>query len=349
MECPETVSEPASTPPADPMANLRAEAEKDLGALFGEAPREDKAPVSDAVKDDVEPKAPVAVDVKADEDKAPKNAPNSVQAPDLSWAPENLRPKLSSVDPEVLKALKDGWLRQSDYTKKTQSLAEERKALERAKEKAALWERLEANPAAALAAQRVLDGKSPVEPEATEDVDILAMDPKQLRAWVAKEAQAAAEKIAEERIRARVEAPVQRASELTTALNDYAADLGLSETNAAQAEAFRGAVAEAAQSARELGIEVSAANVVRFVKPYVEKALASTKTVTARDEGRGLAEVASPTSRTSSVTPSRTPSSVREGRAPKDDRERKNLALHILNDSFGVNATPDELERLLSK
>lgn len=82
---------------------------------------------------------------------APQGTPEveaAVEAPVVGAAPEQFTVKVNGEDVNVTleEALK-GYQRQSDYTQKTQSLAQEREQLSHAER---LWEAIEANPEATL-------------------------------------------------------------------------------------------------------------------------------------------------------------------------------------------------------
>jgi hypothetical protein len=106
-----------------------------------QAQQEDKAP-------EVEEPSPFADLMKADEAQSPGQ---------IDW---NAKTSLPGFDGEVpLSEMRDGYLRQADYTRKTQRLAEDRKAFEAERGAAAkLMQALEADPAGTAAALAVRMG-----------------------------------------------------------------------------------------------------------------------------------------------------------------------------------------------
>lgn len=82
----------------------------------------------------------------AKQEKAAGDAPKSEQATDLSHLPEDVRKALEGVSAESLKTIKELTLKGQDYTKKTMTVAEERKALEQRKADLELVDWLKKNP-----------------------------------------------------------------------------------------------------------------------------------------------------------------------------------------------------------
>lgn len=323
-----------------------------IKASRGDEPAGDTPKVPDAAKQEPVADAPSAGDVTADAGTGDEPTPPSVQTPDLSWLPENLRTKAEQVPSDFLEEMRKGYLRLSDYTRKTQVAAEERKAIEPIRAKADLWSRLESNPLAAKAAQDVLEGKT-APAERDEDVDILALSGPELKAWIRSEAERAAasraeeaaKKAAETMFHERLERPKETLSEIASVLDVWAADNGLTR------EAAEAAIREAATHSRELGVTWTPANAVKLASMGLSMTKASeSKQIPARDDTGKFAKVASPVGRGSAAAPVKAdPMVVREARAPKNDRERKELAAHVARERLGLNVTADELDDLFQR
>lgn len=113
--------------------------------------------------------------------------------------------KLEQLDPKVKEALKAGFLRQADYTKKTQDISEARKAAESYKQWQPVIEFLSQNP-------KIADSIFGAEKKQTTQEDELPDDPKEF-ARVIRE-QAKAETIAELRKEMAMEKEINDASSL---------------------------------------------------------------------------------------------------------------------------------------
>lgn len=320
-------------------------------ALGGKTPGEPPA-APEADKPEPDTATPSAGNVTADADKGEDPTPPSVQTPDLSWLPENVRSQATQIPSELLAELRNGFMRHADYTRKNQVRAEEMRAIEPLRAKADLWTRLESNPEAARAAQDVLEGKNkPAERD--EDVDILTLSGPELKAWIRSEAdraamgraEEAAKRAAEATFHERLEKPKEVLSEIASVLDGWASENGLTKDSA------EAAIREAAAHSRELGLTWTPENAAKLAS----LGLAMTKTqevkqVAARDDAGKFAKVASPVGRGSVTAPVRTePIVVREGRAPKNDRERREFAAHIARERFGLNVTADELDNLFQR
>ena len=72
------------------------------------------------------PTSPVASDVKAPDSGHANPAPPQDTHPDLSWAPEDCRAEFAKLSPSVLAKTKSAWHAGTDYTRKTQDLADAR-------------------------------------------------------------------------------------------------------------------------------------------------------------------------------------------------------------------------------
>lgn len=299
----------------------------------------------------------VAGDGGAGEPKAPTDtaitAPGEVPAPDLDWLPEKDRVKVSALDAETIATLKAGFLRHGDYTRKTQEVAKERDSLNGAKEKAALWERLEKNPAAADAAYKVLNGQSPGQAAApVEDgVDLSTLSAPELKAYFRAQARDVAKEVAVEVVTektARDEAPRKTLEVVTNKVNDWATDKGLTE------DTLKGALTLAAKHVASIpGLAWTPENAVALAELGLillggQKPAATTPA--AKPAPGGLSKVASPIGRGSASVPvTLVPKSVQEHRVPKNDKERVELASHVLLEQFGVSATSEDIEAMFRR
>lgn len=230
-----------------------------------------------------------------------EEAPAPATPPDLSWLPEDLRSKGETIDPAVANWMKEHALRQSDYTRKTQALAEERKALEQVKERAALWERLMSHPEAADAAYRAMKGEQAPAKSDEDEVDLFSLDSAGLKKWIEAKASAAVEaarKAAKDEVEAVVVRPQKERSAVIQALIDYA------QAESIDDDTMRAAIAAAEAHASEVGVVPTPKNAVALVKPFLADARRSVanKANAAKRSG-GLAEVAAPVGRGAGVIP----------------------------------------------
>lgn len=317
-------------------------------------PAGEPAPTTEPDKVEADSDALSAGDVTAVEDKGEQPTPPAVQTPDVSWLPEKIRSRAAEIPSEILTEIRDGYLRQTDYTRKTQAVAEERKSLEPIKTKADLWARLEANPAAAKAAQAVLEGKVESKPaERDEDVDILSLTGPELKAWIRSEAdrvaaqrsEEAAKKAAEATFHERLDKPKETLAQITSVLDGWASE------NALTLEAAQAAIRAGADASRRLGIVWTPENAMELASIGLSMTKAAeVKQPAARDDAGKFAKVASPVGRSNvSVSTPVLPLAVREGRSPKNDRERLEMAAHVAKTRLGLNVTAEDLDALFQK
>lgn len=342
---------------SDNLAALTREGEARLERLRsaqGESPGQPKEPEK--------PDTPVvasdaldAGDVTAGTDKGVEPTPLPVQTPDLSWLPESLHSKAEQIPSELLEEMRRSYLRQSDYTRKTQEAAKLVKSAEAVQSKADLWARLESNPEAARAAQEVLEGRKPKAPAADrdEDVDILTLTGPELKAWIrseadrvaAQRAEEAAKQAAEATFHERLEKPKEALAAITSVLDVWAEENGLTRETAEEA------IREGAARSKALGVTWTPENATELANIGLSFARAKPgKQSTARDEAGKFAKVASPVGRGSAaVSPRVDPVSVREKRPPQNDKERAELAAHVARESLGLNVTAEEIGALFNK
>lgn len=289
-----TQASPVTDPLVAAIEKRRSEWPKETAALNGRnanlpAKVTDKAvPVVDA---------PVSTASEAVKDTpAEKPAPEPAPTVDLTWLPEKLRPKAGSLDPELVEYLKPNVLRQSDYTKKTQKIAEREKEIDGLTKRAGLWDKLEAHPEVAEVARRMIAGEtlSDIALAVGEQTDGFhyhgAEDPQ-----IDKRVESVAERKAREVIdaeKAAIRAARDRQAALGSAVREYATENSLDRETIDAA----GALVDA-QVAEWSGFEITPENVVSLLKPHVAAVLAkrgSGNKDVAKAEASGLSKVASP-------------------------------------------------------
>ncbi len=277
----------------------------------------------------------------------PDGEAEAAPAPDLSWAPENLREKFSTLDPEMSEWVKGNVLRQSDYTKKTQKAAAETKAAEAVKGKAELWDALQGNPQLADYAYRVIRGEvqlpGAVSEPAEDDVDLTSADNATIKGYIAKLARAEAQKIAKETVDSTVVRPNQERQSVIQSLLAFRDEHGLDEATMQKLIPLVEAQAEA------LEVKWTAAKTATLAAPY----LAAMKAVpapaskpAAPSANGGLSKVASPASRPAISGPASMPKHRRENRAPLTNDERLAEAAALMRETRGLELTPEQISEL---
>ncbi len=321
---------------------MLSDAVKALDTMLGVGPAKADEPASPVTTDEAktDAKDEGAVVAKAEKDDAPAKAaaPDPVQQQDLDWAPESQRSKLSLLDKDTRDWLKDKVMLKEHYTRTRQKEVPE---LEAMKEDAEFARRLKAHPEAAAAAFRVLDGKPEAVAEPEDDFDIITASPAERKAYFTKIAreEAAAEAA---KVKTEIAAPRERVSQIQSALADWMTDEGVS------ADAVKAALPQAVAFANEIGVEVTAKNVVklaaRFVPPKAPERANASHT---RNGDSGLGKVASPNGRGSSaVAPPDEPVWKRENRGPKPGAETLSLARSVLRD-LGHETTTQGLDAII--
>jgi len=327
----------------DPVAEMRAAAEARLAAIDTKAAAPKAAP---------EPKVPVEAPTEtADKASPPDGAEKPVEttkAVDVEWLPENLRPKATNLDPELVAYLKPGHMRRGQFTREMKAMEEERKQIEAVKAKAGLWERLEANPEVAAAAYKMLNGEAAptATPEADEDVPDPLVDPKGyanwIRAQVTKDLVSKTEKVVEDR----VFAPRNEEAAIKAVCHAWAED-----NHVADQATLNAVAAEADVLAKELGLQFTPESTPKILTRAM-RSLGSKAPTNGASNGAGnggLLKVASPSSRGSSaVAPTGVPASVREGRLPRTDEERIEFAAYLGRERLGMKTSSEDIRSLFS-
>lgn len=306
-------------------------------------PVEDKGPVEATAQGSDAPEVEEAKPVEPAAEPAP--------ALDLSWIPDSIREKASTLDPEVAEWMKGNVLRQSDYTKKTQKVAEQAKAAEAVKAKADLWAQLESNPALSDFAYRVLKGEAQIpgaagaEP-ADDGIDLTSADNSTIKKYIAREVEKRAAEIAAQQIRERVEKPLSERAAILQSLTSFAAENKVAEDVMLQG------IAQAEAYAERLGIKWTPENAATLVEPFVAASKAAPATAPSKSAAPpasgGLSKVASPSSRPAAVVPPpMVPKHRRDGRAPESNDERVADVLYQLREKHGIEMSPNDLDRLV--
>lgn len=148
--------------------------------------------------------------------------------PDLSFLNDDLKARLQEdfdtaiKDPKVWEEVKRGYLRNRDYTQKTQAVAKARKDLEEAQRDAQLWRELVSDP---NRREYVLAyGKKPATAEETPD--LYSMTPQQMVEYFDKRYEERIEKVKEQGAKLALEqlsAPVRHAERLNQIAGEWAA------------------------------------------------------------------------------------------------------------------------------
>lgn len=175
-----------------------------------------------------QPQATDAAGVAGEAPNPPGETPTKVK-PDVSWADDGLRADLESLPAQVVEKLRPYILRQGDYTRKTQELAEQRKAIGKAEEDANLWRQLVSDPTRASAVVDILNGRTPAAGRKAPVFDWATATSEEIDAEVTRRAEqisdSRARKAAEEVIRERVEKPLSKADAIRGAVREHRAHM----------------------------------------------------------------------------------------------------------------------------
>jgi len=260
---------PDTTPPAD----------SELSAAITEYQKRWETPATgtkdgnpEAVKSEKSATEQAPAGDSPGEDKSAETpTPEPEATEDLSHIPEQYREAFKALPPEAQRWAKDGTLRQSDYTKKTQATATERKALEAEREKQkdllTFATNVLGDPRAVEALKALAAGSDPVEAEKPfgwSDALLEGKDDLIDREITRRAETIAAKKAAE--VEARINAEVKSkagpnplAVSLIEAHGEDYDNVVLDKAFKAMAADFSGAV------------EVTPENVAALIKPYLPK------------------------------------------------------------------------------
>ena len=276
-------------------------------------------------------------------------------AMDLSIVPDSIRPEISRLSEATQRAIKDGFMIKSEFTKKTQALAEQARTLteenQSYKEDATLWRKLKADHEAFKNLANFLQARAngaadqpdhtnhPSQDQEDEEVDFL--DPQAAKKWrekVRKEA-------AQEALRAideQVYAPQRMMNAVGMALKQrFIVEQGLSK------ELVERAASQAGLYAEKTKFQVTPENVADFVDPFVQLEKAKTQVSAAPAPQRS--QVNAPVTRVATppmsggISPPVRPMSPMNG---KDDYH--NAVYRELSNAWGEEVSESDLKSILA-
>lgn len=283
---------------------------------------------------------------------APVAAPAPTEPLDLSHIPEQYRTHFKSLPADAVKWAKDSLLRQSDYTRKTQALAEERKAFDALKgallEKAAYWDKTQEDPRKAREILRILEGEArtqptPGAPNATGVFDYPNATPDAVEKHVVETAEQVAARIVKKHLDDQLFKPLTERRARVQAVNEYA------EENGYTTEELTAAIQKADAYSKSTGGSgwegVTGATAVEWVSPFLVK---KAPTTPAAPSGPPVTSpgVAAPSNGSGVVSPEYLPNHLREARMPKNDEERLAHAAWALGRKLGISITPDSIRAM---
>lgn len=252
----------------------------------------------------------------------PVATPPANAGQDVSFVPEKIRHSVEKLDPEVIAWMRDNALRQSDYTKKTMALAEERKQIEARKMAADYGELILKD----RNLRRMVEDAAEAEAPKPEPFDPLSATPEQFTAKLEatrKEAAAEALKVIEEREKAQQ----QHVTTLRTMANM------LHEEFVKSGEYDDAAINQAYDALESNGVKFSPENVVSTLRLVLPKKQPAAKAsppvpVPAQAEANG----ASALTRGAGVSaPLKVPAVVLENRLPTTYEEKVEVAKYLAN------------------
>lgn len=287
---------------------------------------------------------------------APEVKPTSTPAPSVEQAPDDLsgyaevlQSLLKSADPTTRalarKELDKGYMRRSDYTQKTQAVAD----VER---DAKAWAEAMKNPRLVKAWQEALSAPATEAPDATSDEQemealsnaVITADGRALAAILKKrderilaEAKVGMERVYEEK----AIKPVQRFKSVEASLQTYIDETGIDR------EAMRAAVRKAAAYPGNGPIDTwDPAKAVDLVRPFLPERTAPTNTSTAASKvAPPIPKVAPPGRGSGAAAPAPQPAFMREGRPPKTGSEHAEWMAHLVSQQLGRDISVADLER----
>lgn len=280
----------------DPIANFLAAADKSEAKWNEKSPPKGGEP-SPAKPDDKTPAEAKVANSESKEQTADKGTPPATTAPSDLWLPENLRSKATTLDPELRSHLekqdKSYKELRAEFTRKTQLKAE----IER---KAAWWDGLETNKELAEEVRARLSGAPAAKPKIDpiddwkfEEHDS-AENLRYINSAIAKGVQGGIAEYESKKRRDAEEGQTQhqqRMAGIDAALRSFAEERGLSleETKAVLQIADE-------RRAKIKGLEWTPENAAELADMGLAIHKASANNSAARNEGSGLAKVASPSS-----------------------------------------------------
>jgi hypothetical protein len=253
--------------------------------------------------------------------------------------PSEVRTHLEGLPPEVLTELQKGYLRQSDYTKKAQTLSDARGELQADAADALAWRNLISNPTARAAVLGALEQNGT---NGEQPFDWTTASSEEIDAEIDRRSRMNAERLLEEK----VVQPQQFRSAVQGAAVAYRRELGATVSN----EAFKRAYATMKQRYGEEALTPE--NVKLLLEPFVEieqlrhaqnDGAAGAYTQYVDRAGRATSPPG-----TNAVAPTPKPRWVTEKRGP-DEQERAAMTLHSLSRRYGQRVTMKDLDELLER
>lgn len=291
-----------------------------------------------------------AGDAPVTEKPAETQAPVAEAAEDLSYTPEKYRDEFKALTPEARKWVKDATLMRGDYTKKTQGVAAERKALEEERERQkdllslatnilSDKEAVERLKALNEERERSATAETPKAPFSWTDALLEGKD-EVIEQEITRRAEAIAAKKAAE-VEARIAAEVKS----RTGPNPLAVALieahGDNHDNVVLDAAFKAMTADLTGA-----VDITPKNVAALIKPYLPKhgAGGENKAGPANGTSKGMANGVSPLTRGSGdVAPIPVPLSMTEARNGKP-KSRQDLIKETLYEMGLANGKPITLQ-----
>ena len=254
----------------------------------------------------------------------------------LETFPEGMREQLASLPAELVEDLRKGYLRQDDYTRKAQGVAEDRKAVEGSRADAQSWRDLVENDAAREAVIAATNGKAQGKPE--EVFDWTTASNEEIQGEIRRQAL----EISQEVVHERVDAPAQHVAAIKRNALQYRTELGEEVTDGLFGSAWKDMIERYGEAA------ITPANARHLLEPFVD-----IQKLKAQIDGSGsgmserLSKAATtPSSRSSS--PKTKPKWQSENRDP-NERESMEATLHRLNEMTGGRWSESDLDELLAK
>jgi len=319
-----------SEPVDDPVANMAAEGARRAALLPNAVPPVETKPVAGSDAQVAVPKADGGATDKVTTGAAvtptqPPAPPKAQAGQDVSWVPEELRSFAEKADEKGLAKLREIYFKADDYTKKTMTLAEERKQVEARKVAAEYGEAILSDPKLRRAVDEWATAEEAAKPQAA-PFDYLTATSEDIAAHEAAIEQRATEK-ALAALRAEREQDRTVVDTMTTMQRLAVAEFVES------GEYDKEAVNTAYRDLSELGVQFSPDNVVKALRRVLPKKAATPQasppvTPTSEVPANG----ASALTRGAGVQPAlRVPAIIRDGKTPTSRDERLQVALYEWN------------------
>lgn len=264
----------------------------------------------------------------------PAAPPSAVAGQDVSWVPEELRSFAEKADPTALAKLREVTEKAKDYTQKTMTLADQRKAFEAERERL----RVEAEYGAAILKDKTLSQKvnewAQAEEHAAPPFDPLTATPEE---WAAREAaiKKAARDEALAALRAEREAELGHVDTMTTMQRLAVAEFVTS------GEYDKEAVNAAYARLSSMGVKFSPDNVVEALRLALPKKAPPQASPPVTPTPEAPTSGASALTRGAGVSPAyRVPAFIRDGKGPQTRDERIALTFYEVNKARAAKGLP---------